>query len=243
MFESTQTQAIFVRPALLLEGVRYEMPIGLFRVGRDPQNNLVLDDSSLSRTHFVIDVSVEQAQLIDLGSANGTYVNKKRVHSAWLKDGDKIRVGDQTLVLQAPGFVAHQAILEESEPTYFKKASTAFQLSWLPVLALLVASASLFMQLVNRERQMVQDQELKLMWAALTKSSSVSALASVPIAPTVPIPKPEKPEKKWQKALLDFKSGSEDEACASVKALVAELHPKDLLKAKAQSFFERKCVF
>src|SRR3990167_9886587 len=147
MSESTHTHAIYAKPALLLEGVRHEMPLGLFRVGRDFQNNLVLEDSSLSRTHFVMDIYVNQAQLIDLGSANGTYVNKKRVHCAWLKDGDKIRVGDQILIFQAPGFVVDESH-EESEPTYFKKTPKIWQLSWLPVLALLVASASLFMQLV-----------------------------------------------------------------------------------------------
>ncbi|MEI6791355.1 MAG: FHA domain-containing protein, partial [Myxococcaceae bacterium] len=152
MFETTQTQAIYTRPALLLEGKRHEMPIGLFRVGRDPQNHLVLEDSGLSRTHFVIDVQPYQAQLIDTGSVNGTYLNKRRVHSAWLGDGDKIKIGDQTLVVYAPGF------LEESEPIYFKKpSSSSWSLAWLPVLALLVASMSLFMQLVNRDRQMEQD--------------------------------------------------------------------------------------
>ncbi len=227
MLETTQTQAIFSRPALLLDGVRHELPVGLFRVGRDSQNHLVLDDSSLSRTHFVIDVYAYQAQLIDVGSANGTYVNKKRVHSAWLKDGDRIRVGDHVLVFSAPGFIATEENLDRAEPT---RASVP----WLPMLALLVASASLFMQLVNRDRQMGQDQELKRMWAVMAEPPKVPV--------QVPTEKPDRPDKKWERALLDYKSGSEDEACENIKALIPELHPKDLLKAKAKSFFERKCV-
>lgn len=228
MLEATQTQAILAKPALLLDGVRHEMAVGLFRIGRDPQNHLVLEDSSLSRTHFVIDVYVYQAQLIDVGSANGTYVNKKRVHSAWLRDGDRIRVGDHVLIFQAPGFVLNQAILDEAEQTYSAHASRSTQMSLLPILALLVASASLFMQLVNRDRQMDQDQEIKRQWAAW--------VAPPPKEEVVPV------DKRWQKALSDFRSGSEDEACENIKALIPELHPGNLLKAKAQSFFERKCV-
>lgn len=234
MFEPTHTQAIFAQPALLLDGVRHEMPVGLFRVGRDPQNHLVLEDGSLSRTHFVIDVHAHQAQLIDVGSANGTCVNKKRVHSAWLKDGDKIKIGDHLLIFQAPGFVMSQAILDEAEQTYTEKTSKIFHLSWLPVLAFCVASASLFMQLVNRDRQMGQDQEIQRMWEAFNAPPKEQLTPS--------LQEPEKPEKKWQKALLEFKSGSEDEACAMIKSLIPELHPQDLLKAKAKSFFERKCV-
>jgi predicted component of type VI protein secretion system len=234
MFEETQTQAIFAKPALLLDGVRHEMGVGLFRVGRDPQNHLVLEDSSLSRTHFVIDVYGHQAQLIDVGSANGTYVNKKRVHSAWLKDGDRIRLGDHVLVFRAPGFVTAQEILDEVEQTYHPHVPKPVRTSIIPMLALLVASASLFIQLVNRDRQMEQDQEIKRQWAQIMAQPKE-------VEPVVK-PIPEKPEIKWQKALVDFRSGSEDEACESIKALIPELHPSDLLKAKAKSFFERKCV-
>lgn len=236
MFEATQTQAVFGRPAILLDGVRHEMAVGLFRVGRDPQNHLVLEDVSLSRMHFVIDVYAYQAQLIDLGSANGTYVNKKRVYSAWLKDGDRIRVGDQILVFQAPGFIANQEVLDEAEQTYTEKESKNLKTSWLSMLALLVASASLFMQLVNRDRQMEQDIEVKRLWEASMRHPK----EIVPVS--LPAPNPDKPDKKWQKALLDFKSGNEDEACAMIKSLIPELPSKDLLKAKAKSFFQRKCV-
>ena len=209
------------------------MPLGLFRVGRDSQNNLVLEDSSLSRTHFVIDLDANQAQLVDLGSSNGTYVNKKRVHRAWLKDGDQIQVGDQTLIFQAPGFVVDE-LHEELEPTYFKKTPGLFQVSWWMILMLLVVSVNLFLQLVNHERQLKQDLEIKRLGLVLEKSSEEKE-ATVDR-------EPEKPEKKWQKALFDFKSGSEEEACAHIKALILELHPQDLLKAKAQSFYERKCI-
>lgn len=238
MVEATQTQAILSKPALLVDGVRHEMPIGVFRVGRDPQNHLVLQDTSLSRVHCVIDVYIHQAQLIDVGSSNGTFVNKRRVHSAWLKDGDRIRIGDHILLFQAPGFVLNQEHADDLEHTYAVGPKKLFEISWLPLLALFVASASLFMQLVNRERQMEQDQEIKTMWTKVNTPP-----VAIPVVVEQAKEKPEEPEKRWQKALMEFKSGGEEEACESIKKLIPELDSKNLLKAKARSFFERKCVF
>ncbi|MES2503909.1 MAG: FHA domain-containing protein [Myxococcota bacterium] len=234
MFEHTETHALYKRPSLTIGGERHELSLGLFRVGRDPQNNLVLEDSALSRHHFAIDVQAHQAQLIDLGSANGTLVNKKRVRSAWLKDGDLIKIGDQVLVFEAPGFILSHAIFDDVEQTHLKKVSKATQLSWVALLALLVSTASLFMQLVNRERQIEQDAFLHHLQASFVK----------PVAPTEPkvALETETAAQKWQKAVNDFKSGDEDQACSNIKGLIPELDPSDLLRTKAQSFYERKCV-
>ncbi len=68
----------------------------LFRVGRAPDNDLVLaDDPRASRHHAELQrVSTGEVRLRDLSSHNGTFVNGERVHHASLADGDIISIGN-----------------------------------------------------------------------------------------------------------------------------------------------------
>lgn len=70
-----------------------------FLVGRSRQAHAHLPsvDKSLSRLHFMVELTVAGCRLIDLGSHNGTFVNGTRVLSADLHDGDTIRAGGYTL--------------------------------------------------------------------------------------------------------------------------------------------------
>ncbi len=235
MFEPTETHAVFQKPRLIHGGQRHDLSLGLFRVGRDPQNNLVLDDSALSRHHFAIDVQAHQAQLIDLGSANGTFVNKNRVRSAWLKDGDKIKIGEQMLQFEAPGFILSHAIFDEGDQTNSKKIGNPWSLSWVPILALTVASSSLFMQLMNYERQKKQDSYLLDFRMRLAQIKEAKQEVPVEI-------KVSSAAERWQKAVMDFRSGAEEEACESIKKMIPEINEGDVLKDKAQSFYRRKCL-
>ncbi len=235
MFEPTETHAVFQKPRLIYAGQRHDLSLGLFRVGRDPQNNLVLDDAALSRHHFAIDVQAHQAQLIDLGSANGTFVNKNRVRSAWLKDGDKIKIGEQLLQFEAPGFVLSHALFDEGEQTNSKKIAGSWSLSWVPTLALMVASSSLFMQLMNYERQKKQDNQLFQFKIQLAERLKPQTQPEV-------IVKTSSVAERWQKAVMDFRSGAEEEACESIKTMIPEINEGDILKDKAQSFYRRKCL-
>jgi hypothetical protein len=62
-------------------------------IGRDPQNDVVLDDRRVSRKHAEIRLRLGRYTLYDLQSTNGTYVNGRRVAEKVLDDGDKISVG------------------------------------------------------------------------------------------------------------------------------------------------------
>ncbi len=65
-----------------------------FRIGRSSDNDLVLDDLLASRSHAQIVVAGEgQFELTDLGSANGTFVNGRRVESQLLHDQDFVSFG------------------------------------------------------------------------------------------------------------------------------------------------------
>jgi adenylate cyclase len=62
-------------------------------IGRSPDSDIQLDDSSASLTHALIDKENGDFILRDLGSTNGTFLNKKRVTESELKSGDVIMIG------------------------------------------------------------------------------------------------------------------------------------------------------
>src|SRR5713226_5564289 len=73
------------------------LPIqGNLSIGRSPKNSLVLDSPKISRRHAIVNVqNVGEFWLIDLGSSNGTFLNKRRVHQpVRLSDYDQIAIGD-----------------------------------------------------------------------------------------------------------------------------------------------------
>jgi hypothetical protein len=66
-------------------------------IGRSPDCGIFLDDVTVSRKHAVL-VERDKAFFIeDQGSLNGTFVNRKRVESAQLDDGDELQVGKYRL--------------------------------------------------------------------------------------------------------------------------------------------------
>jgi ABC transport system ATP-binding/permease protein len=76
-------------------------------IGRAPENNVVLDDLLVSRRHAVLRRSENRWQLIDSGSANGTYVNGNRITSAVIGPDDVVGIGHQLLHLVGDGLVEH----------------------------------------------------------------------------------------------------------------------------------------
>src|SRR5437016_517009 len=70
-------------------------------IGRDPQNDLVLDDPRVSRRHAVLQQTLEGVFIRDQQSGNGTFVNHQRVTDIKLTDGDTIKLGDSTLIFTA----------------------------------------------------------------------------------------------------------------------------------------------
>ncbi|HLL68797.1 MAG TPA: bifunctional nuclease domain-containing protein [Micromonosporaceae bacterium] len=66
--------------------------------GRDPGNQIVLDDVSVSRKHAEFYRQGSAYVVADLGSLNGTYVNAERVKTAILVPGDDLRIGRYVFV-------------------------------------------------------------------------------------------------------------------------------------------------
>lgn len=71
------------------------------RIGRDAENDLVLNEPGASRRHCRIARDGDAWILEDLHSANGTYKNEERIDRARLSDGDVIRIGAAKLVFSA----------------------------------------------------------------------------------------------------------------------------------------------
>jgi pSer/pThr/pTyr-binding forkhead associated (FHA) protein len=67
-------------------------------VGRLPESEISVRDAFISRVHCGISFINNQFTLKDLGSTNGTYRNGARVFECSLATGDKIQVGNTTLV-------------------------------------------------------------------------------------------------------------------------------------------------
>ena len=70
-------------------------------IGRSPDAEIFLDDVTVSRDHAVLVRRNGQWHLDDSGSLNGTYVNRRRIDSHKLEDGDELQVGKYKLTYLA----------------------------------------------------------------------------------------------------------------------------------------------
>jgi S-DNA-T family DNA segregation ATPase FtsK/SpoIIIE len=82
-------------------GTTVEVTGPRFVIGRDDECDLVLDDDKVSRRHAALTLTDGGATLEDLDSANGTFVNGRRIHEPTeLRPGDLIRLGAVILKLE-----------------------------------------------------------------------------------------------------------------------------------------------
>ena len=77
----------------------YHIDLPAIRIGRAPDNHVVLEDLLVSRHHAELRRTGNQWELVDLGSANGTYVNGARIARAMIGPRDIVGVGHQRLHL------------------------------------------------------------------------------------------------------------------------------------------------
>jgi adenylate cyclase len=77
---------------------------GSCSVGRIAPNTIVLESPKVSRRHALIHLqNIGEPWLIDFGSSNGTFLNKRRIHQPIrLSDGDQITIGDQVFKFRQP---------------------------------------------------------------------------------------------------------------------------------------------
>lgn len=79
-------------------GSRFLLDIDVVGAGRHPESGIFLDDVTVSRRHAEFRRSGNGYSVSDVGSLNGTYVNRDRIDSVELNDGDEVQIGKYRLV-------------------------------------------------------------------------------------------------------------------------------------------------
>ena len=87
---------------------------GVTRVGRNPANEIIINDASVSSFHCELSAAEIGVGVKDLGSTNGTFVNLKPVAKAMLQNGDVLTLGSVDFSVELPQ--VNVAIPEISKP-------------------------------------------------------------------------------------------------------------------------------
>ena len=102
--DEAAVEALPVGTALLVvrrgpnAGSRFLLDSDLTTVGRHPGSDIFLDDVTVSRRHAEFYRHAYGFTVRDVGSLNGTYVNRDRIEESDLRDGDEVQVGKFRLV-------------------------------------------------------------------------------------------------------------------------------------------------
>jgi pSer/pThr/pTyr-binding forkhead associated (FHA) protein len=79
-------------------GSRFALSEGTTTIGRHPDSDIFLDDVTVSRRHAEVRHAGSKFIVSDVGSLNGTYLDRERIESADLHSGDELQIGKFRLV-------------------------------------------------------------------------------------------------------------------------------------------------
>jgi hypothetical protein len=79
-------------------GSRYPLEAEVTKAGRHPDSDIFLDDITVSRRHAEFHRREGSYVVRDVGSLNGTYLNRERIEEADLSSGDEVQIGKFKLV-------------------------------------------------------------------------------------------------------------------------------------------------
>ena len=79
-------------------GSRFLLDTDVVTAGRHPDSEIFLDDVTVSRRHAEFHRQGETFTVTDVGSLNGTYVNRDRIDTVQLTDSDEVQIGKYRLV-------------------------------------------------------------------------------------------------------------------------------------------------
>ena len=89
--------ALVIRAGGGRAGESFALEADRITIGRRPDSDVFLDDVTVSRDHAVVVRRGSDHFLDDCGSLNGTYVNRRRIESHRLADGDELQIGKYKL--------------------------------------------------------------------------------------------------------------------------------------------------
>src|SRR5690606_2642650 len=78
-------------------GARFLLDAERTTAGRSPDADIFLDDVTVSRRHAEFVRELDDFVVHDVGSLNGTYVNRDRIERAVLRAGDEVQIGKYRL--------------------------------------------------------------------------------------------------------------------------------------------------
>lgn len=81
------------------QGKKIKILAGTWTLGRKPENDIVLNDSSISRIHASIKLVNGKLTITDLDSTNGIFINEVRLKESQLFMGDKVLIGQTQLLV------------------------------------------------------------------------------------------------------------------------------------------------
>jgi pSer/pThr/pTyr-binding forkhead associated (FHA) protein len=84
-------------------GSRFLLDTDVITAGRHPDSDIFLDDVTVSRRHAEFRRDALGVKVRDVGSLNGTYVNRDRIDEVALSNGDEVQIGKYRLVYYASG--------------------------------------------------------------------------------------------------------------------------------------------
>ena len=84
-------------------GARFALTEPITTAGRHPDSTIFLDDVTVSRRHAEILFGPDGYRVRDVGSLNGTYLNRERIDEASLTNGDELQIGKFKLVFVLGG--------------------------------------------------------------------------------------------------------------------------------------------
>jgi len=89
--------ALVIRSGGGRAGESFQIKGNRMSIGRTPDAGVFLDDVTVSRNHALLVRRDDGIYIDDLGSLNGSYVNRHRIESHRLVDGDEIQIGKYKL--------------------------------------------------------------------------------------------------------------------------------------------------
>jgi len=85
------------------DSIRFPLEAPIIQAGRHPESDIFLDDITVSRRHAEFVTRDQTTSVRDVGSLNGTYVNRARIEEARLSSGDEVQIGKFKLLYLLAG--------------------------------------------------------------------------------------------------------------------------------------------